>query len=169
MWLGRKTACQETEWLHVSSQDPGAPAQEAAAWHWSADCVFRVWGYQNPQLISVEATILWGWVRTLDLAPCGATRNYAVLFTHLAEVESWPGLRGLRLRPRARGAHKGWTAGYLARRTLRMLWGSLWGDQDGFPLSPGLSLPAKEAEATVLCSNVPQSRCGQGFEEAYAL
>lgn len=28
-----------------------------------------------------------------------------------------------------------------------MLWGSLWGDQDGFPLSPDLSLPAIEAEA----------------------
>lgn len=67
--------------------------------------VFRVWGYQNPQLISVEATVLWGWVRTLDLAPCRATGNHEGLFTHLAEVESWPGLRGLRLRPRARGAH----------------------------------------------------------------
>lgn len=44
-----------------------------------------------------------------------------------------------------------------------MLWGSLWGDQDGFPLSLGLSLLAKEAEAAVLCSNVLQSRCGQGF------
>lgn len=31
-----------------------------------------------------------------------------------------------------------------------MFWGPLWGDQDGFPLSPDLSLPAKEAEAAVL-------------------
>lgn len=26
-----------------------------------------------------------------------------------------------------------------------MFWGSLWEDQDGFPLSPDLSLPAKES------------------------
>lgn len=92
----------------VSSQDPGAPVREAAAWHWYEDYVFRVWGYQNPQLISAEGTVLWVWVRTLDLAPCRATGNHASLFTHLAEVESWPGLRGLWLRPRARGAHKEW-------------------------------------------------------------
>lgn len=44
-----------------------------------------------------------------------------------------------------------------------MFWGPLWGDQDGFLLSLDLSLPAKEAEAAVLGSNTPQSRCGQGF------
>lgn len=44
-----------------------------------------------------------------------------------------------------------------------MFWGSLWEDQDGFPLFPDLSLPAKESEAAVLCSNVPQFRGGQGF------
>ena len=43
-------------------------------------------GYQNPWFISAESTVLWGWVRTLDLAPCCTTRNQAGLFTHLAEV-----------------------------------------------------------------------------------
>lgn len=104
--LRRKTVCQEAEWPRVS-RDPGAPAREVASGHWYEDCVFRVWGYQTPQLISVEGTILWGWVRTLDLAPRRATGNRTGLFTHLVEVESWPGLRGLRLRPRARGDRKG--------------------------------------------------------------
>lgn len=84
--LGRETACGEAEGPRVSPPGPGAPALEAAAWHWPADRVFGVWGYQNPQLISAEATIPRGWVRTFDLAPCSSPRSHVGLFTHLAEV-----------------------------------------------------------------------------------
>lgn len=133
-----------------------------------AGCVFRVWGYQNPWLISAESTILWGWVRTLDLAPCRTTRNHCgPVYTPGKSMEKWKAGQASEDYGRGPGLGMPTRDGRLATLLGRLLGSSgvpHWGAQDCFPLPPDLSLPAEEAGAVLSVQMCHNPDVGRGFK-----